>query len=207
MALLPQTRAMRKLRRTTLAAVSACVPFLAASPLDGQEMALPIPVQWGLYDNILAFDRTFADRGEDGLVVGVLYQSRFRPSALAHAELLDMAQAGQLQLGKRDVRIVSIEVTTLRQAEVELLEQNVDVVYVTPLRAVSIADLTQLSIEHRLVTLTGVREFWEQGLAIGLGLRGGRPEILVHLESCRAQGLELSSELLNIATVLQESSP
>ena len=163
-------------------------------------MDLPIETQWPLYDRILQFDRRFETRADDGIVVGVLYQGRFRPSTLARDELMQFASRTSLQLGGRDVRLVAIEVTTLREVELELVERGVDVVYFTPLRGAPLRELAGLSVEHRMVTLTGVREYMDSGVGIGLGLRGGRPEILVNLSSCQAQGVELSSELLKLVT-------
>jgi hypothetical protein len=186
-----------------LAAVCLASPTAASA----QEMALPIEAQWHLYDNILAYDRGFASRTDDGLVVGILYQSRFRVSLNAHDDLLRMGDEGPLRLGGHEVRFVSIEVTTQTEVSLRLDQEGVDVVYITPLRASDPRGLAQLAAEHGIVSLTGVREYVTQGVAVGLGLRGGRPEILVNLTSCRAQGMELTAQLLHLATVIETPLP
>jgi hypothetical protein len=188
---------------------AACLSLglaLAPAAAVAQEMAMPLESQWALLDRILAYDRTFDDRASDGLVVGVLYQSRYRPSLAAHDEILGLSRRLSLQLAGRNVRIVSIEVTTPFEVAAQIAEAGVDALYFTPLRAARIEELAAVSIEHRLATLTGVREYVGLGVAIGLDLRGGYPEILVNLAQSRSQGMDLSSELLKLnAIVLIES--
>jgi hypothetical protein len=53
------------------------------------------------------------------------------------------------------------------------------------------------------VTLTGMPEYVEAGVAIGIGERGGRPLIRVNLDASRAQGASLAAELLAISDVVR----
>jgi len=203
---LPPRRRRARLARLILATASFSLGGqLSPSMLEAQEMALPIEVQWSLYDRILAFDRGFSERADGGIVVGILFQSRYRESLNARNQLLDLAQRTPARLGGRSVRLVSIEATTPREIGAQLREEGVDVLYITPLRALDLSAIAEISSEQRVLTLTGVREYVHMGVGLGLGLRGGRPEILVNLRSCRAQGAELSAELLKLSTVLNQS--
>jgi hypothetical protein len=190
-----------------LCAWTAMILLLAAAgAASAQEMALPVGIQWSLFDRILAFDRTFEQRSQGHFVVGVLHQSRNRASANAHDEFLAAVGKGpDLVLTAGRTRLVSIEATGPSELRRRLQEEGVHVLYVAPLRAVDLSQVAAVAADLGIVTFTGVREYMEDGFGIGLGIRGGRPEILVNLDVCRAVGMGLSSELLKLATVISSA--
>lgn len=178
-------------------------PVFPAGALHGQEMALPAENQWSLFDRILGFDRNLEERTEDGMVIGVFYQSRYRVSASARGELVQAAQgaSGRI-LDLEHVRLVSLEANSEEEMRRRLEEEGVDLLYVTPLRAQEASEIAEVATGLRIPTLTGVPEYMAEGICLGLGLRGGRPEILVNLPVCRSVGMDLNSELLKLATVV-----
>ena len=183
--------------------VWAFVAFLFPGPLSGQDMALPIPTQWSLFDRILGFDRALDVRSDDGLVLGVVYQGRNRVSTTARAEIVTAAREGSGRILNADgVRVVSLQASSPAELRRRLSEEGVDLIYITPLRAQDASEIAEVAMSLRIPTLTGVREYMEEGLCLGLGLRGGRPEILVNLDACRSVGMDLNSELLKLATVI-----
>ena len=42
----------------------------------------------------------------------------------------------------------------------------------------------------------------ENGLAVGVGLRGKKPEILINLEAARAEGADFNAQLLRLARIV-----
>ncbi len=171
--------------------------------IEAQEMALPAETQWSLFDRILGFDRALGERTGDGLVVGVVYQGRNRVSSTARGDLLDAARDGSGRILTSDrVRLVSIDLTSISELRREVSEEAVDLLYITPLRAQDASEIADMARGSGVPTLTGVREYMEEGVCLGLGVRGGRPEILVNLDVCRAVGMDLNSELLKLATVV-----
>ena len=164
-------------------------------PAPEQEMAVPVDLQFSLFYRILTYDRTLERRAADGLVIGVVFQRRFRESALARD--LAIRQLPPDAAGFR-VRFVSIDLDDVDLASAAV-EGGCDVLYVTPLRAVSLRTVTSVSRARGLLTLTGVAAYVEQGLAVGIGLRGDRPEILVNVAASRAEGADFSAQLLGLA--------
>lgn len=206
MRLMPTTATDRSPQRL---GILACVWVLALlsvtipGNLAAQEMGLPVESQWSLFDRILAFDRTFKDRTRDQLVVGVLFQEANRASRNARNDILEASlSVPSRMLRSETIRFVSLEASTAGELRRRLEQEGVDILYVTPLRAHDIAAVSQVSGDLGVVTMTGVREYVEDGIGLGLGMRGGRPEILVNLDVCRKAGMDLSSELLKLATVL-----
>ena len=55
---------------------------------------------------------------------------------------------------------------------------------------------------RRFRTITGVPEYVDQGLAVGIGIRRDRPLIIVNLEQARAEGAAFSSQLLALARIV-----
>lgn len=192
----------RPTRRSVAVAFLAAVSLLAPSGVSARVMDLSVADQWHLFDNVPAFDRTFDERGAEPRVVGVLYRSQFRPSALARSELDDLYEENAVTLGGRETRLVAIELTTTGELEGALIEEAVDLLYIPPRRGGVIADIARLSDEHRVATLTGVRDYVDLGVAVGIGLRGDRLEVLVNRDASRAQGMDLGSQLLAVTSVL-----
>jgi len=168
-----------------------------------QAMALPIDIQLAMFDKILTYDRAFRTHVGDEVVVGILFQERYRASLLAKTSVLDAVERdGRTTIGRVPVRFIVIELTEGDALEQAVSEHAVDVMYVTPLRAYDLAAISRFGNTHNIITLTGVPEYVTAGIAIGVGLRGDKPEILVNLDVCEAAGIELSSQLLRLARVL-----
>lgn len=160
-------------------------------------------VQYPLLLKILQFDRNIAARSEDEVVIGVIYQGRFRASARACQEMRRVAQAaGAERLAEKRVNLVEVDLerVNLKQA---LDSLKVDVAYVTPLRATDIKSITDVTRDLHITTVTGIEDYVHQGLAVGLGVWQEKPRVFVNLEASRAEGADFSSQLLSLAQVVK----
>jgi hypothetical protein len=83
-----------------------------------------------------------------------------------------------------------------------LQRERIDVLYVTPMRAVDFDTLKATVRASQVITVTGVPEYVERGLAIGVGVKGERPEIVINLDASRAEGAELNAQVLRIARIV-----
>jgi hypothetical protein len=62
----------------------------------------------------------------------------------------------------------------------------------------------QLCQESGVLSISAVPSLVESGdFSIGIGTKGGRPQILVNLSRLEAEGHQVSSELLKLAKVIQ----
>ena len=173
-----------------------------ALPAPGwaQEMPAPVDRQVELLVRVLQFDRNLEGQAPDELVVAIVYQSRFRASLTAH----DAALAGleQSRMGDRPIRCVSVELEEHVSAAAALAASGAAVAYVAPLRATDLKDIVSATRALGILSSTGVPEYVDAGIAIGISLRGERPEILVNLDASLAEGARLSSELLQLSRVV-----
>jgi len=80
---------------------------------------------------------------------------------------------------------------------------DVDVVYLTPLRAKDIGSITRVTRELHISTMTGVEEYVREGVAVGLGVWQEKPRVLVNLDASKAEGADFSSRLLSLAQLVK----
>jgi hypothetical protein len=163
------------------------------SPTMAQDVPVPPAVQVPLLLKILTFDRYLAGAAEP-LVVGVVFQGRNRSSAAIGDEVRVLLAASA-----RPIRVVVIDLDQTRDLRAMLLRENVRVVYVAPLQAVSVSTVAEATRGESVVSLTGVPRYVEQGLAVGIDMSDSRPRIVINLAASRAEGADFSAELLKLA--------
>jgi hypothetical protein len=171
--------------------------------LLSQEMAVPVGVQHTLLMKVLAFDRALQARCGDEIIIGVLYQSKYRPSLLAKDELMSIAEASMQKINNIVVRWRPIDISETGDLRASLTKHHVDILYVAPVRSVDIDVITSVCRASHILTLTGVSEFVEAGLAVGIGIKGKRPQIEINLAAAKAVGADFTSQLLKVAKIVE----
>lgn len=185
--------------------------FLAAGltvgprALPAQDTEVPVDVQITLLYKILTFDRKLGARAPgDDIVVAILYQSAFRASAVVHREVLDaLKRRGDSTIAGHPVHWVSLELSETPQLAGAFVRDRVDVIYVAPLRGIDLDGILAAARSKRVTSFTGVPQFVDRGLAVGIGLQRDRPRILINLTAARAEGADFTSQLLRVATVIE----
>jgi hypothetical protein len=180
--------------------------LLWSSILSPQEIAVPVRIQVPLFLRILSFDRQLKQHAGNEIVIGVVYQAKFRKSLNVKEEFRRVIEKSSVD---------RVEGTPLRCLPINLDEASdpadpasviartdVDILYVAPLRAVAIEAITAFSRENKKTTLTGVAEYVEAGLSVGIGAKGEEPLIIVNLSAARQEGADFSSQLLRLAKVI-----
>lgn len=193
----------RRFRRWWL--VISVVLATLPRPLLSQEMTVPVDLQVALISKILAFDRQLEERAGDEVVVGIVYQQRHRPSLNATDAAMEAFADGiaDPKPGCR-LRFLPIEISDEQALAAAIDEHAVDILYITPLRAVRVADLLKVTEDESILTFTGVERHVREGVAIAIVARGGRPSILLNLSAAKAQGADFSSHFLALAQIIEE---
>jgi hypothetical protein len=195
--LLPQQRLLRW--RLALG-VLVLYGWTAATVAAAQDMSVPIEVQVPLLLKILTFDRTLAASAPDSLVVGVVFQGHYRTSAgVADDVCRILAAAGRNPNATRVLRVVTIDLYESGPLGATLLREGVQALYVTPLRAVATSAVAAATREQRVLSLTGVTRYVEEGLAVGVDATGERPQIVINLGASKAEGAAFAGQLLKLA--------
>ena len=167
-----------------------------------QSMPVPIEVQYPLLMKVLSADRNFSARSGSEIVIGVLYQENVRESSRAAQALRDWArQNPSTPVSGSTVRLVMVPVEAVSGLELSLERDSVDLCYITPLRAASLDSLLSVTRHVGVATCTGVPEYVERGVAIGIGVKADHPQILVNMASARVEKIDLGSQVLQLARV------
>lgn len=174
-------------------------------PCVGQDMPIPANVQYALIAKILAYDKSLNGGGKNEVVIGILFQSGFRMSRTTKDELVAAAieRSHAKNANGMSVRFVPIEVDNEVNLPDLISPTKLDALYVTPLRAIDIETIVTISRRKQIITLTGVPEYADQGIAVSIGVRDERPLIIVNLPAAKAEGADLSSQLLKVSKVIQ----
>lgn len=188
--------------RVATLVIPLLLALLAASSLaPAQEMPAPVKVQWAVLAKILSFDRNLTRSGED-VVVGVVFQPAVRASVLAKDELMAAINRPGANAGMR-FSGVALRLTRADDLGRAMEASGADVLYITPMRAVDLGTITKQTRAGSRVTLTGVPEYVDAGVAVGVDLQGERPRILINLAAARAEGADFDSRLLKLAKIIE----
>ncbi len=152
---------------------------------SGEEMPVAVEEQGALFKKVLAYDRTLA--GDEHVELLVVYAGE------------PTGAIGDIVWAFQEAGFVS---STTRDTDLPDAIERVSVVYFAP--GVDVSRSSALCAEKGVLTISGVPERAEKGdVAIGIGVRDDRPEIVVHLGRLEAEGHEFSSELLRLSRVIR----
>lgn len=187
----------------TVASPALGVPgSVLGTVLAAQEMEAPVDVQLPILLKVMTFDRKLPVRAPKQVVIGVAFQSGNRASIVSKDEALRAIRAQPELMKGVAIRAVAVDLdeSTLPAA---LARHDLTHLYVTPLRATDVGRIADWARQAGVTTMSGVASHLSDGLALGVGLRGGRPRILVNVEASRLEGADLSAELLKLAEIVR----
>jgi hypothetical protein len=168
-----------------------------------QEMAVPVDVQITLFLKILTFDRNLKKRVGDEIVIGIVYQEKFRKSLNVKDKFVDAMEESRIKkLEDTPIRLMPIDISDKTELARVVSEHPIDMLYIAPLRAVEIKTITAVSREKQITTLTGVPDYVESGLAVGIGIKGKKPQLLINLSAAKAEGANFRAQFLKLAKVI-----
>jgi len=187
---------------TRFAVVLAFVAILTR-PAAAESMALSADIQVPLLLRILAYDRRFEAKAGSDLVIGIIHDPADKDSARAADEISSTLYKWRGKpVKKLPIKYFLIEYTKPADLEAFVKAKGINMLYVTPGISRALPDIIKLSQSRHLTTTTGVPDYVRKGVAVGIGERQNRPQILVNLCSTKSEGSEFDASLLRIATVV-----
>lgn len=182
---------------------SSLFVLLATCHVKAQEQPVPIALQYQLFLKVLSFDRNLEKNVSDSLKIGVLFQELNQSSANAKDELISAFHQSKINsIKKIPVAILPINLTQENAASI-FEQKTLDVILLTPLRAVDLHTISEQAIQNQIVLLSGVIEYVDETVAISLDLEGNRPIIVINQKNAKAMGMDLSSQILKLAKVIE----
>ncbi len=169
-------------------------------PGGSSDMALPVEDQIPLFLKILSYDKSLVAQ-QDSIVVGVLYQDRYRTSLVTKNQALDVLDRFSSVSG-HPLSSVPVSLDDVALLGSKLAMKGITVLYVTPLRSFDLTKITDVSRSKHMVTLTGVPQYLNSGLSVSLDSRGGKPNIIINLDASLTEGARFHSQLLKLAKII-----
>jgi hypothetical protein len=165
-------------------------------------MPAPMGIQYPLLMKVFSADRNLSARSGNGIVIGVIYQRNVRESARAAHSLEEWVRRNpDSPFAGTEVHLVALAIDELSDLGQALTRDSVDICYIAPLRASSLDTLLSVTRRLSLATCTGVPEYVEQGVSVGVGVKADHPQILINMFATKLETLELGSEVLTLARI------
>lgn len=184
--------------------LSFCITLvLLSAKVSAQEMPLPVEDQVPLFVKILNYDRSLVNKDMDKIVIGVLYQEKFRISSITKDEFIQSVYNNdENTINGKPIVCVPIEISNLANLDWFIDNKNISILYITPLRSVELRDIYHVTRRKKIMTLSGVSKYIRQGLSVGLELIDEKPKILLNIRSVRSEGIDFTSQLLRLAILI-----
>ena len=182
-----------------LALLLAVTPL---SPCHGAGLATGVDTHLSILLRVLKFGRKNISDTDGVTTVGVLYQGDNRESAQILKDVMArLADTSLTQLVEGGLLAVAINLDGRQNLDSVLLASSVDLAYVTPLQGYPLQDICDATREHHVLSLTGVPEYVERGVSVGVDVYNQKPKILINRGAAESEGTFFYSRLLQLAKV------
>ncbi len=182
--------------------LTALLVILWTTALCAQKMVVPVKLQLAILLKALTYDRHLKEKADGEILVAICYHQEQKQSVEVKDELLEATKASLDSIENIPLRFTSVDMQKDDLAAV-ITRQGVDILYVTPLSSAVAESITAVSREKKTTTVTGVPDYIKSGVAVAIGIKGDKPQIIINLPAAKAEGADFSSELLKLAKVIQ----
>jgi len=185
----------------------AALLAVTARPVSAQgEMPVKAELQVKLLLKVLTYDRQLeakAGKGDE-LVIGIVSSPNSPASAKATAEIsTELKKYLSKTVKQLKLQYYYQDYANAAKLEDWVKRRKISVLYVSPGNDQNLPAILDLSQKSKITTMTGVPEYVEKGVAVGIGARRSRPQVLINLTSTKREGSEFDASLLRIAKVVK----
>lgn len=174
------------------------------SVIASEEQEIPENLQVPILFKLLTYDRTLMEKSSEFLRVGVLYRRGDGASEQNMEALMEvLSSMAEKTIKGKTFEVVPIPWDRKESIDEGLRSAEVDILYVTRAHKGRLSQITALTRELNILSLTGVVDYVSGGLGVGVGLEEDHPRIMVNLDAVRAEGHDLESQVLRICKKIQ----
>jgi hypothetical protein len=164
--------------------------------------SVPLGLQVDLFAKVADYDKTLPGRAEGVVRVVVVTRGGVPESASAAARVLN-ALSNVARISGLPHEDSSVEFAGAASLAALCKSRSISILYMTP----GLTDVDEAVAKELLgipvLTVSSTAEGVPKGIVLGFDLVGAKPKLLVNLTACRNQRVELSSDVLKIATVIE----
>ncbi|MBU1701640.1 MAG: YfiR family protein [Candidatus Eisenbacteria bacterium] len=184
--------------------LAALLMLAGGSVIASEEQEIPENLQVPILFKLLTYDRTLMEKSSEFLRVGVLYRRGDGASEQNMEALMEvLSSMAEKTIKGKTFEVVPIPWDRKESIDEGLRSAEVDILYVTRAHKGRLSQITALTRELNILSLTGVVDYVSGGLGVGVGLEEDHPRIMVNLDAVRAEGHDLESQVLRICKKIQ----
>jgi hypothetical protein len=190
----------RSILRSALAALA--VALVPRGLLAEEEVGVPIQLQMELLIKVAGYDKNLPARARG--VVRVLILKKADSAQSNH-----VAQQALRALSGKSIMGLPSETSELVYGDGAALarlvkERGISILFATPgFTATDMRNIGKALGGVSVLSAGAIARFVENGVVVCFDLVGGKPKLLIHLKRAREQGVDLSSQLLKLARVIE----
>lgn len=170
------------------------------SILFGQ--TVPIEFQFQLLFKILKFERSLNQEPDKQITLAICYQNLYRESLNIKEQCEIYLSQNKPVINKTQVSVIYINLNK-ESLERRIKEENVDLLYILPIRAYDLKKITEISDKYDVLTITSNEEYSKSGISIAFSLVGNKPQILINTKTSKREGADFSSQLLKLVKIIE----
>ncbi len=179
--------------------------FITVKTIFSQEIAVPIVNQIPIMYKILSYDRSFTKNIRGNLKFTIFYQKSYRYSLVISKEILSTIQGNETfqRFSGYNVQIEAVSIQDENDIDRYLNKNITDCAIIAPLRSVDISNISEILIQHKMMSFSVLPEYVDFGVAFGLGIKGEKPLIIINLITAKEIHAEFSSQILKFSKVIE----
>jgi hypothetical protein len=167
-----------------------------------EDIGVPVQLQMELLVKVAGYDKNLPARARGVVRVVVLTRRDDGQSR-------NVAQQALRALSGKSIKGLPVEVSELPFSDGPALsrvvkERGISIVYATPgFGSSDMQNIAKALSGQSVLSAGALARFVESGVVVCFDLVGGKPKLLVHLRRAREQGVDLSSQVLKLARVIE----
>jgi hypothetical protein len=191
-----------------LATLLGLLAPLAGLPVacGAESMAVSPDVQVPIFLMALAYDRNLVEKARGDILIGLLFvpgDVESEAAARSVAKLMAAYPTGDVIDLPIYYRMIPLrDSTDLAQI---ISEEWVDVLYVAPGVQERLADVLGVVSGLKVLSITGVTAYVDQGISLGVDDREGHAQIVVNLASAESAGSKFAGHFLSLCRVIRKT--
>ena len=159
-------------------------------------------LQINLFMKILRYDRNIGERGKQGLKIGVLYEPTSKSSIKTWESF---EEEFNLLTDKtiNEIPIFLVQVKGYAELPKAIENYGINVLYICPALDAQLDNILKLCKEKTILPITGVPQYAEKGVAVGLDIKKDKPVIIINTTVAKDVGANFSADILKVAKVVK----
>jgi YfiR/HmsC-like len=195
-------RAIVRWGRRATAGATLLASLVTPMASQADSASVPLGLQVELFTKVAEYDKNLPGRAEGIVRVLVVTRDGAPESTSAAARILN-ALSGVSRISGLPHEDSSVPFTDAPSLVALCRDRKVGILYLTPGLTDADEAVAKALKGVPVLTVSASADGVPKGIVLGFDLVGAKPKLLVNLSACRNQGVQLSSDLLKIATVIE----